>query len=291
MATPETSTAPADAAPVAAASNEAPVTPAATPAPVSDIARAQQAKRLAAAKAKPTPAPAAPVLTRAQVLAELKAEYESDPEALLKTVAGEDFRGMAARVAKKAEPPTPEQALASMAARLKAVEDEKAEREAAKAAASQAEASARTAAHVAEISKFIESTNDEGEHIYPTLATLDPSSVDEDPADTAYNAVAYAWQADCTQPDGTFVHKTWDEAKTKAMFEAAFEGLEAHYAKIRTPKPRSATAQTSPSDEDPSPTISATRSRPAPTAAPPKSMTQEQAIRFYARQLGVDPGI
>jgi len=291
MATsPETSTQPADAAPVAAASTEAPVTPAERPAGVSDIARAQQAKRLAAAKAKPAApvAVAPPAPTRAQILAELKAAYEADPEALVREVAGEDFKGMAARVAKKEAPPTPEEVQAGLLARLKAMDEEKAAAEAEKAKATQAEASARTAAHIAEISKLMEATNAEGEHLYPTLATLDPTSVDEDPGVTAYNAVVWAWEQEGIQPDGSFVPVTWDEATTKSKFEAAFEGLEAHYAKIRTPKPRSAQAQTSPSDEDPSPTITSTRAVSEPRhKEPPASMTIEQAIRFHAKQLGI----
>ena len=274
--------------PVAAEPVAAPTTP--VPA-VSDIARAQQAKRQARAAEKPVTQAPAP-LTRAQVLAELRTQYEEDPESLLASVAGEDFYKLAERVAKKASPPSQEQVQADLLARLKALDEEKAVSEAAKAKATQAEANARTAAHIAEISKLLEATNDEGAHLYPTLATLDPTSVEEDPGVTAYNAVVWAWEQESTQPDGSFVPVQWDEKTTKAKFTAAFEGLESHYAKIRTPKARSAPAQNPTSDEEPSPTIHSNRFPSERTPRePPKHMTQEQAIRFYAREYGIDAGI
>jgi hypothetical protein len=263
------------AAPVAAPA-EASATPAARP--VSDIARAQQARRAAQVKvapAAPAAKPAETPLTREAILAEL----ESDPEA---------FVALAERVNKRLNPPTPEETLAAVQARVKALDDERTARETAAAEAANAEAKARTDAHVAEIGKLLEATDDKGEPLYPTLATLDPTSVDEDPADTAYNAVVWAWQQESTRPDGTFVPVKWDEQTTKAKFTAAFEGLEAHYAKIRTPRSRSAPAQTPQSDEDPSPTISSTRAVAAPTLKAPKGpMTVEQAIRFHAKQLGI----
>ena len=263
----------ADEAPASPAT-ETPAAAPATPA-VADIARANREKR-AAAKPVEAAAPTAPVLTREQVLAEL----EADPA---------QFLALAEKVNKRLNPPTEAERIEQMAAELERLKGLAAETAAEKQARVDAEAQARVSAHVQEISKLLEDTDANGEYRYPTLATLDPDSVEEDPAATAYNAVVWAWEREPLQADGTRV--AWDEKTVKEKFHAAFEGLEAHYAKVRTPKIRSQKALESPQAlESPSSTSSSqTRvaSEPSYRQPPRGNMTVEEAIRYHARQLGI----
>jgi hypothetical protein len=271
-----------EAAPAAepSAAPETPVpAPAAKPGAVSELARAIREKRkLETELAELRKAPAAPVAqpTREQWLADLKKRYEEDPEAMLAEVAGEDFYKLAARVAKKAEPV--EESVKSLAERQAALEAKEAAREAERVKAEEAAADARTDGHIKQVGKIIEETDELGEPKYPNLSTLDTEVV-EDPAMTAYNAVAYAWNAEG--------NPKWSEEEVEKRFRTAFDNLEAHYAKVRTPKPKNPSDPTTP---EPSPTISQHTSSglaDPPARIAPGTMTVKQALAAALREAGL----
>jgi hypothetical protein len=278
---------------------ETPVTaPAAKPGAVSELARAIREKRkLETELAELRKAPAAPAAqpTREQWLADLKKRYEEDPEAMLAEVAGEDFYKLAARVAKKAEPV--EESVKSLAERQAALEAKEAAREAERVKAEEAAADARTDGHIKQVGTIIEETDELGEPKYPNLTTLDTEVV-EDPATTAYNAVNYAWQHECCKcgPDGEpivdangklTVLTKWSEEEVEKRFRGAFDSLEAHYARIRTPKPKNPSNPTTP---EPSPTISQHTSSgfaDPPLRVAPGTMTVKQALQAALREAGL----
>jgi hypothetical protein len=295
-ATPATVETPAaEAAPETPVSNEP--APAAKKPVVSEVVRMAREKRrleariaeLEASGRNPAVAP-----SKAEYLAELKAKYERDPEAFLEEIAGEDYYALAKRVAAKAEPVEDTvQSLKADLDKLKAAKEEEAKR-----AAEQEESKldATTKERIASVAKEIEATEPDGSPMYPTLATLDPEALEEPVALTAYNAVTFAWAKECCKLDaqgnpvvekGRYVPlRQWSPEIVEARFKAAFQGLESHYAKLRTPRAPGTTRTPEPDRE--SPTISNNNSsghadRPAspPEVAPDWRMALRKALKEH----------
>lgn len=261
--------------------------------PVSEVVRLAREKRalerkLAELTAKPAPAAGEKPLTKEAVLAELKARYEEDPQAFLEEVAGEDFIKLAQRVADRekttAEPATKieklEKQLAELQKQLDAERSTK-ETEAAKAV---------DAHNVKMVQQAIEGAKgDDGELLYPVLNSLDPEVLEEPIAVTAYEAVARAFTKECREggrPDGKVI-KRWTEEQQKARFHAAFQALERHYGKLRTPKaPNTPTAE----EPEPSPTISKTISSghvDPPVRRASGTLTVQEALRQALKEHGL----
>lgn len=262
--------------------------------PVSEVVRLAREKRALERKlaeltaAKPAPAAGEKPLTKEAVLAELKARYEEDPQAFLEEVAGEDFIKLAQRVADRekttAEPATKieklEKQLAELQKQLDAERSTK-ETEAAKAV---------DAHNVKMVQQAIEgSKGEDGELLYPVLNSLDPEVLEEPIAVTAYEAVARAFTKECREggkPDGKVI-KQWTEEQQKARFHAAFQALERHYGKLRTPKtPNTPTAE----EPEPSPTISKTISSghvDPPVRRASGTLTVQEALRQALKEHGL----
>ena len=267
--------------------------PAAAPAKpqVSEVVRLAREKRalerkVAELTARPAPAEK-PALTKEGLVAELRKQYEADPEAFLEEVAGEDFVTLASRLAKREETA---KAPASKIEKLeKELSDLRKQLDGEMATKGATEAKAAEAANVAMVAKTIEDAKgDDGEPLYPTLTTLDQDALDEPVAVTAYQAVVRAFDRECREggkPDGK-VLKRWSEEEQRARFHAAFRGLDKHYAKIRTPKsPSPPRAQ----EPEPSPTISKNNSgghADQPVKRAQGTMTRDEALRQALKEHG-----
>jgi hypothetical protein len=259
---------------------------------VSEVVRMAREKRalerkIAELTARPAAKDDAPAVTRESLIADLKKRYEEDPEALLEEVAGEDFVKLAARLAKREE--TTKAPATKIEALEKELRDLKAKYEGDTSAKAAADAKAVDAHNVGMVKQAIEAKGEDGEHLYPVLATLDPDVLDEPVAVTAYEAVARAFTKECREggkPDGKVV-KQWTEEQQKARFHAAFAALEAHYGKLRTPKTPSTPRAEEP---EPSPTISKTNS--SGHADPPArrasgTLTVQEALHLALKEHGL----
>jgi len=261
--------------------------------PVSEVVRLAREKRalerkLAELTAKPAPAAGDKPITKEALLAELKARYEEDPQAFLEEVAGEDFVKLAQRVASREETAkAPENKIAKLEKEIAAL---KAKYEGDTTAKAAAEAKAVDAHNVKMVAAAIEGAKGEdGEPLYPVLASLDPEALDEPVAVTAYEAVARAFTKECREggkPDGKVI-KQWTEEQQKARFHAAFQALERHYGKLRTPKtPNTPTAE----EPEPSPTISKTISSghvDPPVRRASGALTVQEALRLALKEHGL----
>lgn len=257
-----------------------------------ELRRAQARLQELEKRGAPAPVQQHGAATRESVLAELKQKYEADPEAFLRDVAGEDFYSMAKRVeTRNAAPETRIEALERELAELKGtatnlVKDKETE--------AQKAADKVTQQHIEAVSKEIEAVDSDGNHKYPTLATLDPEALEEPVALTAYNAVARAWQLECTKLDektGKPVpFKKWTDEQVEKRFEAAFKALEAHYSKLRTPRGSTPGTQRTQDAESFAPTITtSTSSGPVerPQKAAPGTMPWDQALRLALKEQGL----
>jgi hypothetical protein len=223
-------------------------------------------------------------ITRESIIAELKAKYEEDPESLLEDIAGEDFVKLAGRLAKR------EETAKAPGTKIEALEKElrelKAKYEGDTKSKADADVQAKVQQHIVEVTKEIEAKGEDGEPLYPTLATLDPDALEEPPAVTAYKAVEIAFGKECMK-DGKIV-KRWTPAEQEARFRGAFKALEAHYAKLRTPKtPNTPRAE----EPEPSPTISkSTSSGTADTPVRRRSgtLSVQEALREALKEHGLD---
>lgn len=283
--------------PAAGAGGAAPAAQGAKP-PVSETVRLARELRRAQAqldqlKARGAPAPVQQhaAVSREAILAELKQQYEQDPEALLQSIAGEDFYAAAKRVqARNEAPETRIQALERELAELKGTATDlvKGKELEAKQAADKV-----TQQHLEAVGKEIEAVDADGNPKYPTLATLDPEALEEPVALTAYNAVARAWQKECTKVDektGQRVSfKKWTDEQVEARFAAAFKALDGHYAKLRTPRSRTQDTQR-PQDTEFAPTISTSTSSglaERPEKRAPGTMPWDQALRQALKEQGI----
>lgn len=257
-----------------------------------ELRRAQARLQELEKRGAPAPVQQHGAASRESVLAELKKQYEADPEAFLKDVAGEDFYSMAKRVeTRNAAPETRIEALERELAELKGtatnlVKDKETE--------AQKAADKVTQQHIEAVSKEIEAVDAEGNHKYPTLATLDPEALDEPVALTAYNAVARAWQRECTKLDektGKHVpFKKWTDEQVEQRFEAAFKALDAHYSKLRTPRGSTPGTQRTQDAEPFAPTITTSTSSglaERPQKAAPGTMPWDQALRLALKEQGL----
>jgi hypothetical protein len=282
----------------APAGGEIPVTPAGNggagnaPAKVpSELARAlRQVRQLTEENGKlkattPAAAPAA-APTRESLLADLKKRYDEDPEAFLSEVTGEDFYALAGRVAKRGEPV--EETVASLAKKLADIENKVGARDTKETAAEKAEAAKVTQKLVDDLKTVIEATDDAGDHVYPTLASQDPVVLKnlpkedrdafENPAQTAYDAVTYAWLQEGSPQ--------WSPEEVQKRFTGAFEKLEAYCSGFSTsrdgaPKPK----EPEEPDTAPQPHTAALRRETSDSA--PGTMSIQAALAKAMREEGI----
>jgi len=291
--------APADSTPAAGASDLPvvatgnPATPAAAPAKVpSELARSlREARQLREENARlkaaaPASAPAA-APTRESLLADLKQRYNEDPEAFLAEVTGEDFYALAGRVAKRGEPV--EETVASLTKKLADIENKVTARDSKETEASKAEAAKVTAKLIEDLGSVVAAQDDSGNPVYPTLAAQDPVILKnlpkedrdafENPAQTAYDAVTYAWIAEGS-PE-------WSPEEVQRRFTGAFEKLEAYCSgfsssKDGAPKPQE------PEDPDTGPqTIHRVVTGQPSEAQSPGTMSIQQALNKALREAGI----
>lgn len=234
-----------------------------------------------------TPAAAAPAApTRESVLAELRTRYNEDPEAFLAEVAGEDFYALAGRVAKRGEPV--EETVASLAKKLADIEKSVGARDSKETAAEKAEAAKVTAKLVADLGPVIEAVGDDGEHVYPTLAAQDPVVLKnlpkedrdafENPAQTAYDAVTYAWLAEGSPQ--------WSADEVQRRFTGAIEKLEAYCLGFSTSKDGAPKTQ-EPEDPDTAPQPHNAALRRDTSDSAPGTMSIQAALAKAMREEGI----
>lgn len=239
----------------------------------------------------PAPVQQHTAASRESVLADLKKQYEADPEAFLQEVAGEDFYSVAKRVQSRNE--APETRIEALEREIAALKGTATDLVKGKETEAQKAADKVTAQHIEAVSKEIEATDADGNHKYPTLATLDPDALEEPVAMTAYNAVAIAWQRECTKLDPAtgkrVIFKKWTDEQGDARFAAAFKALDAHYSKLRTPRSSTPGTQRT-QDPEFAPTISTSTSsghaeRPEKRAT--GTMPWDQALRQALKEQGL----
>jgi hypothetical protein len=263
---------------------------AAKPKGTSELVRLAREKRALERKLEEltrAPAKTEPTVTKESLVADLKKRYEEDPDAFLEEVTGEDFVKMASRLAKRQETAkAPENKIEALEKEIAAL---KAERQGEKTEKSAADAKALVAHQVKVVQgEVVEAKDEDGAPKYPTLMSLDPEALDEPVAVTIRDAVERAFLKECCGADGKLI-KRWPDDVQEARFHAAAKAVDAHYARLRTPK---TPKPQNPQEPEPmSPTISNHTSSgtvDAPVRRAEGTLTVRDALRKALREQGIN---